>query len=356
MTARPCMQDLSAQPLSLTFCPMNALKLKPQRKLISIVVPCFNEEPNIANTFAAIAAVFSTKLEAYDYEVVFCDNRSTDKTFAEIQKLAHQHKHVRGIRYSRNFGFNRSLITGYRVARGDAAIQLDCDLQDPPNLFPTMIQLWEKGHDVVVGRRTQRPEPFWLQQMRRLFYRGLARISPDNLVIDGGDFRLVDRHILNQLRGLHEALPYVRGLVSSLAKHQTTFPYTRNARLAGESKYPVRKLIGLALEGVFAHSVLPLKLATMVGLMVALCTMVLGFGYFIGWLLFGVSWPEGFTTLVLLQLTAISLNAVFLGIIGEYISRLYQQQRERPLVVIADAVNLADADLPEWPASGIRRA
>jgi polyisoprenyl-phosphate glycosyltransferase len=312
-------------------------------RLITVVIPCFNESGNIAPAYAAVAKVFKEKLPTYAFEVLFCDNRSEDTTFAEIEALAQQHPNVRAIRYTRNYGFNKSLLTGYRFANGDAAIQLDCDLQDPPALFPQMIKLWEAGHDVVVGRRTERPEPKWLQALRQAFYRGLKRISSDNLVIDGGDFRLVDGHILAKLRALQDVTPYVRGLVSTLAKNQATFPYTRHARTIGQSKFPVMRLMGLAIEGVVNHSVLPLRLATWLGLAVGAFTLLLALGYLVARLFFALNWPEGFATTTLLQLGGISLNAVFLGILGEYLSRIYLHILQRPITVISDTVNLTDS-------------
>ena len=142
-----------------------------QRSVISVVIPVYNEENNVANTYQAVCDVFDKALPDFDFEIVFTDNHSTDDTMLELEKIATKDSRVRVASFTRNFGFNRSLITAYRLARGDAAIQLDCDLQDPPELFPEFIQRWQQGSDVVVGLRRKRPEPDWLLFLRKSFYR-----------------------------------------------------------------------------------------------------------------------------------------------------------------------------------------
>jgi len=317
------------------------LAKRKKNKLISIIVPAYNEQDNVQRVYDQIKNVFTQSLEnKYDFEIVFTDNHSQDNTFAELQKIAAKDKRVRVARFTRNFGFNKSLLTGYRLAKGDAAIQIDCDLQDPPQMFPKFLELWEQGHDVVVGLRQKRPEPGWLLKLRKIFYRLLSQISEDNLVVDGGDFRLVDRHVLDQLKEIYIATPYVRGLVSSLSRNQTGFAYERKEREFGESKFPFIKLVGLAIEGVVNHSTLPLRLASLLGFAIATVTGLLAVTYLIGRIFFELDWPAGFATNVILELFGISLNAILLGIIGEYLSRLYQQQRAYPITVIEKTLNL----------------
>ncbi|KTC66065.1 glycosyl transferase, group 2 family protein (plasmid) [Legionella adelaidensis] len=316
------------------------------KKLISVIIPVFNEEGNILFAYQAVKEVFENKLQNnYDFEIIFTDNHSTDNTYAELQSIAEFDPRVRIARFTRNFGFNKSLLTGYRLARGDAAIQLDCDLQDSPELFDTLLLHWEAGHDVVVGRRSKREEGFLLQNARKFFYRFLKRISEDNLAIDGGDFRLVDRSVLNKLQRIHDATPYVRGLVSMLAARQTEFAYERQARKHGKSKFPLFRLFGLAIDGIVSHSIVPLRLASIIGVIVAAFTFLLAMFYLFGKLLLANGrWPLGFTTQVVLILFSTSLNAVFLGIIGEYLGRIYKQLRYHPITIIEKSINLS---LPE---------
>lgn len=308
-------------------------------KLISVTIPVYNEQDNVQRAYDEIKAVFDG-LPDYDFELVFTDNHSTDKTFGLLCEMAKADPRVKVARFARNFGFNKSLLTGFQLAKGDAAIQIDCDLQDPPSLFPEMIAKWEAGHDVVVGIRQKRKEGKMLRCGRHAFYWLLNQISEDELLVGGGEFRLLDRSILDQLRTIYDSNPYVRGMTSSLAKNQIGIPFERNARLYGESKFPLPKLIGLAIVGIINHSTKPLRLASLAGFCAAFITMVMALGYLIGSLIFGVSWPEGFATTTVLILFGISLNAIFLGIIGEYLAKIYQQLHQRPLTIIRESVNL----------------
>ena len=309
--------------------------------LISIVIPVYNEEANVRAAYEAVAKAFDHIKGRYEFEIIFTDNHSSDNTFARIAEIAKTDPRVHAVRFARNFGFQRSVMTGYRLAEGDAAIQLDCDLQDPPELFSKFLALWEEGHDVVVGVRRFRDEGKYLQWGRQLYYRLLNRISSDNLMLDSGDFRLVDRSILDQLRRIDDFSPYTRGLTSLLAANQIGLPYDRIARKAGASKFPLIKLVGLAVDGFIAHSTVPLKIATASGLTIAMLTTAASFFYLFGRLIFGMSWPEGFATTTILTLFGISLNAIFLGIIGEYIGRIYEQIRSRPTTVIERYINLS---------------
>lgn len=311
-----------------------------RRRLISLVMPVYNEEANLDRAYVALTAVFAG-LPQYDLEFVFTDNHSEDKTFERLVALAKTDSRIKAIRFTRNYGFQRSLLTAYRHASGDAAIQIDCDLQDPPELITQFIALWEQGHDVVVGLRRRRQEPRLLTLGRRAFYALLRRISDDQVTRDAGDFRLVDRSVIDRLKALNDFNPYVRGVVSSLAARETGIPYDRVQRIHGRSKFPLRKLVGFALDGILGHSVLPLRLASYAGLAISLVIFLLGLFYIFGALLFGRSWPSGFATIVVVTLFGISLNAIFLGIIGEYVSRIYQQVRFRPLVVVEKALNIS---------------
>ncbi len=304
---------------------------------ISVIIPCYNEENNVQIAYQRVKAQFDSRSE--DFEIIFTDNHSEDQTFSNLQKIAMHDDRVRVVRFARNFGFNKALLTGYRLASGDAAIQLDCDLQDPPELFSTFIEHWKQGHDVVVGVRAEREENVLLVSLRRIFYRILNRFSDDNLLLDGGDFRLVDRTILDQLKELHEASPYVRGLISSLSSREVGIPYKRQSRKHDQSKFPLRKLFAFAVDGIVSHSIAPLRLASFVGLVIAAVTVVVAGYYLSRKIFFGSGWPEGWATIVLFLLFGISIQAIFLGIIGEYISRIYLQLKDRPVTVVEQTIN-----------------
>lgn len=309
---------------------------------ISIVIPVFNEEHNVRLAYDEVTRVLDEVKDRYELELIFTDNHSTDGTFRELTKLAAEDKRVKVIRFNRNYGFHRSLLTAYRHATGDAAMQIDCDLQDPPHLFLTFLSLWEQGHDVVVGIRQNRPEPRWLLTARRGFYRFLNVIAEHPITPDAGDFRLIDRTVLDHLKRINDMDPYIRGLIASFAVNEARVPYNRGKRQYGASKFPVSKLIGLALDGIYGHSTLPLRVASWCGLIVALVTTLLSAYYLVSALAFGATWPRGFATTTLLILFGISLNAIFLGILGEYVSRIYQQVRQRPLTVVERTINLPE--------------
>jgi dolichol-phosphate mannosyltransferase len=204
--------------------------------------------------------------------------------------------------------------------------------------------LWEDGHDVVVGVRRSRQENKLLMWCRRCFYALLDRISEDNITRNAGDFRLVDRTILNHLHRINDHAPYVRGLISSLAFNAAAVPYDRALRLHGASKFPLRKLMGFALNGILGHSMIPLRLATFAGIIISVITFLLSCSYVLGALLFGKSWPSGFATTAVLILFGISLNGIFLGVLGEYVGRIYEQTRQRPLTVIEQRINILEKE------------
>jgi dolichol-phosphate mannosyltransferase len=311
------------------------------KKLITILVPVFNEEQNIEPLYDALQPVFARLSDRYDFEVLFTDNHSTDSTFAAIERLAARDPRTRALRFSKNFGFQRSILTGYLHARGDAAVQIDCDLQDPPDLIVDFVKKWEEGNRVVYGIRSSRKEGWMMNSTRRVFYRLIDSLSEDDLPLDAGDFRLVDRRVLDELRNLDDSQPYLRGTVASLGFSQVGVPYNRAERARGESKFSFRELVGLALDGILNHSVVPLRIATYLGLAVSLLTFLAIVGYTVGRLFFGADWPPGFATIIILILGSLSLNALFLGIIGEYLGRIYKQVKRRPLTIIEREIDSA---------------
>lgn len=309
------------------------------RPLISIVVPVFNEEPNIFPFYKAVRTITDGLADSHDFEFVFTDNHSTDRTFEHLATLARSDIRVRAYRFSRNFGYQRSIMTGYSNARGDAAIQLDCDLQDPPELIKTFLKEWRKGADVVYGVRIKRKEGWTINAARSIFYRLIDKLSEDRIPVDAGDFRLVSRRIIEILRDLDDAQPYLRGSIASLGFTQVGIPYERNARERGESKFPFSKLVSLALDGILNHSTVPLRLSTYCGLATSFITLMGIVIYVLIKLITHAQWPAGFATLAALILASISINAMLLGIIGEYLGRIYRQGRKRPLTIVQEVID-----------------
>ncbi|MBM4342271.1 MAG: glycosyltransferase family 2 protein [Deltaproteobacteria bacterium] len=309
------------------------------RKMLTILVPVYNEAPNIEPLFAALAPVLAELQASYDVELLFTDNHSEDATFEKLQARGAVDPRVRVLRFSRNFGFQRSILCGYLNARGDAAIQIDCDLQDPPALIVQFVQRWQAGAKVVYGVRRSRKEGWLITVLRQAFYRLIDRLSDTRLPLDAGDFRLVDRCVIDELGRMEDYHPYLRGAIAAMGFEQVGIPYDRSERRHGESKFPLSKLVALAVDGILNHSVVPLRLATYTGLAVSLLTLGMLVATVIGRLLYGGAWPAGFATLTVLILLSLSLNALFLGVIGEYLGRIYQQVKRRSLTIVEARVN-----------------
>lgn len=315
--------------------------------LISIVVPVYNEQDNVERVYGELRSLADT-LDGYEFEYIFTDNCSTDGTFEKLTEIARDDPSVRVARFARNFGFHKSVLTGYRLSRGKAAVQIDADLQDPPALIRTFLEKWREGHDVVVGIRRQRHEARTLQVMRKAYYRILSRLDGPHLIHDAGDFRLIDASIINALRRIDDAHPYLRGLISSLARNQTGIVYDRNERTHGESKFPLRNLINMGVDGIVTHSRAPLKIAFYTGVAVAAFAVLLILYFVASRLFLSAQWPAGLATTQILILLGIALNGLFMGILGIYLGRIYDQVRRRPTTVIARTINI-----DELPSGGI---
>jgi dolichol-phosphate mannosyltransferase len=307
--------------------------------LISIVLPAYNEELNIRPLFERLHPILAQLSDRFRFEFVVIDNHSTDRTFALLQEVAASDPRVRVFRLSRNFGFQRSILTGYMQCRGDAAIQLDVDLQDPPELIPVFLERWQSGADVVYGVRIERTEGRVITFARGLFYRLIDLLSEDKLQVDAGDFRLISRRIIDLVCAYRDANPYLRGTIATLGFEQVGVPYARNARKFGESKFPFSKLLSLALDGILNHSTVPLRFATYFGLGASLLTVILMLCYAFVRIVLRAEWPAGITTLAALILLSISINAMLLGIIGEYLGRMYRQIHVAPVSIIESVID-----------------
>lgn len=311
------------------------------KTLVSVLVPAFNEEANVARCYEAIVRVFD-KLPDYRYEIIVTDNHSTDATFDLLRAIAARDPALKLIRFSRNYGYQRSLLCAYKAASGACSIQLDCDLQDPPELIPEMLSLWRAGHQVVYGIRRTLKDGFLVARLRRAFYKFITAISEDDLPVNAGEFRLVDRRLLVELANVEDASPYLRGLISAMGFSQVGLEYDRLDRTAGESKFPLKSMISLAVDGILNHSLLPLRMASVAGILVGAASLLLTFGYIVGRVLLGQDWPAGFATTTILLLMSISINAIFMGILGEYVGRMFLQSKNASKPIVETRVNFPD--------------
>lgn len=314
------------------------------RPLISLVVPVLNEEDNLDPLVERVAAVMAQVAERYDYEVVFTDNHSDDTTWQRLEALAAKRPDVRAYRFSRNFGYQKSIRTGYLKARGAAAIQLDADLQDPPELIPEFLAHWEAGSKVVYGVRRSRREGGLVTAIRRVFYWLIDALSEDPLPRDAGDFRLIDRQVIEVLRTDGDVHPYIRGRIAAMGFTQTGIPYDRSARQAGETKFSFWSMVRLAVDGITSHSAKPLRLATYLGIATMAASFLAALIYLSARLIFGTEWPAGFATLVVMILFFSGLNSLLLGLMGEYVARIFEQLKQSPDTLIEASLNDPDTE------------
>ena len=305
------------------------------KKLITISIPVLNEEENIEPLLVRLRAVCD-KLDKYNFEYLFTDNASSDDTFYRLSEEAVKDRRIRVIRFSRNFGFQKSILANYLHARGAAAIQIDADLQDPPELFEKFLQSWEAGHKVVYGvRKRRKNESLTMSLMRKFYYRLVASLSETPLPKDAGDFRLIDRAIIEHLRTYSDQAPYLRGMIATLGYPQSGVPYERVGREAGRSKFNLSRLVKLGLDGIVSQSTKPLRFISYFGFAMSLLAIFGAIFYAITF--YSTDSPSvtrGFTTLVILILLQTGLTAAFLGILGEYLGRIFSNVRNSPLVII----------------------
>jgi dolichol-phosphate mannosyltransferase len=314
--------------------------LKEKKQLLSVIVPCFNEEQVLRETHRRLIAVLEEG--DFDYEIIYVDDGSEDGTYEILKELQASDDHVKILRFSRNFGHQIAATAGLHHAAGDAAVLIDADLQDPPELIRDMVARWRNGYEVVYGKRTERAgETKFKLWTARLFYRLINSLSDVPIPLDTGDFRLMDRKVVDALNSMPEHYRFVRGMVSWAGFRQTFLPYAREPRFAGETKYPLRKMIGFAIDGILSFSLVPLKLATAVGF-VASALALLGILYALFMRLFTTIWVSGWTLLFIAVLFMGGVQLVCLGIIGEYLGRSCHESKRRPLYLLQERLGFED--------------
>ncbi len=297
-------------------------------------MPVYNEQDNIELLYRAVLAVIDPLSDSYEFELVFTDNHSTDRTPELLTELSQRDRRIRAYRFSRNFGYQRSILTAYLLSEGAAAIQLDCDLQDPPEMIPVFLEHWRAGSDVVYGVRKSRLESARWTVARKVFYWLVDFLSEDPIPRDAGDFRLISRRVIDELRRIGDPKPYLRGTIATLGFKQTGIDYERRARTVGTSKFSFYDNIMLALDGIINQSVVPLRMAIYVGMAVAALTVLASAGYIVAYFTVGFRAPAGFTTITVLVLASLGINALLLGVIGEYLGRMYLQMKNKSLSII----------------------
>ncbi|MFC1671124.1 glycosyltransferase family 2 protein [Spirochaetota bacterium] len=315
-------------------------------KTISIIIPCFNEEENLPELFKRLSS--ASKKWKYKWEVLCIDDGSFDRTSEILQKQNKKDKRWKLISLSRNFGHQTAISCGINYAIGDAVIIIDADLQDPPEELHRFIKKWEEGYHVVYAIRKKRKENILKKLSYWIFYRLMAKLVDFDIPLDSGDFSIIDRKVVNVLKSLKERNKFVRGLRSWSGFKQIGLECERHARFAGEPKYTFRKLLKLALDGILSFSAFPLKIATYAGLIISFLSSM-GLVFTLVQRIFrdffskiGLAPVPGYATIVILILFLGGIQLLFLGIIGNYISRIFDEVKARPSWVIEEMTGIKE--------------
>lgn len=324
---------------ALQFCQALAQLVAPDRlpaparsrPVLSVVVPVYEEEANLPVLHERLTVVLAEAEP--NYEIVFVDDGSRDRSVSVMHDLATRDPHVRVVELARNFGHQIAISAGLDYAQGDGVIIMDADLQDPPEVLPQFIAKWREGHDVVYAIRAQRKESWFKRSLYALFYRLLQRIASIEIPLDSGDFCLMDRRVVEILNGMPERNRFVRGIRSWVGLDQIGLEYERHSRYAGRVKYSYRRLVYLALDGLISFSFVPLRMITILGFIVSALSILLAIGYAIQKLTFGLN-PPGFATTIVAIFFLAGIQLITLGVIGEYVGRIFEEVKQRPLYVV----------------------
>jgi len=324
------------------------------KKLISIVTPCYNEEENAAECCRTVRIIFENDLPDYDYEHIFCDNASIDRTVEILKDLARQDKRVKIIVNSRNFGPFHSNFNGLMNTRGDAVVVfLAADLQDPPELIPEFVRLWENGHEVVYGIRQTRQENRLLRSIRSVYYRLVYNLSSIKLLPHVGEYQLIDRVVVDALREFEDYYPYIRGMIAYCGFRATGVEYTWKARKRGFSKNSLLNLVDQGLNGLVSFTKIPLRICMGTGLVIAIFSFIYAvISFVVNLAYFRQIAPPGIPTLIVALFFFSGLQLFFFGVLGEYIAAIHFQVRKRPVVVERERINFDDEGKAEAARHG----
>ncbi|MBP3739378.1 MAG: glycosyltransferase family 2 protein [Muribaculaceae bacterium] len=304
-------------------------------KRVTIVVPCYNEEASLPQLYATLSSLMESQ-PAYDWEVLMIDDGSTDGTLSLIKQYSAGDARVAYVSLSRNFGKENAMMAGFDYASGDCLVMMDADLQHPPAVIPQMLACWEQGWDDVYARRTCRGRESWLRKhLSLLFYKLLQRSSRFDVLPNVGDFRLLDRKCIDAMRQLRESERYTKGMYAWIGFKKHEIPFEQGDRRAGQSSWRMGSLFKLALDGITSFTTAPLRISTIMGLVVSLvafCYMV-----FVLFKTLIVGEPvQGYPTLILVILFLGGIQLLSLGVIGEYLGRIFNETKHRPIYLVAE--------------------
>ena len=309
--------------------------MNPTHPRVSLAIPVYNEEAVVPELLRRTMAVLDN-LPGGPHEIVLANDGSSDRTLEMLEKAAEKDDRLVVVDLSRNFGHQTALTAALDHVSGDVAVLMDGDLQDPPEAVPTLLEAYQQGYDVVYVRRVNRKESWYLRACYFLFYRLLAALSSTQLPLDSGDFGLVSRRVIDEMRRMPEHQRYLRGLRTWVGFRQIGIPVERSARHAGTAKYSPFKLLMLAFDGIFAFSIVPLRAASILGMIAVGLS-----GLFSIYSIIAKFWlhsPQGFTATILVVTFLSGMNLFFLGVIGEYIGRIYEETKARPHYIVGRVI------------------
>ena len=309
-------------------------------KKISVIIPTYNEEDVIEECYKQLSKNMNElDPKSYDYELIFVNDGSLDKSLEILKKISETDLKAKVISFSRNFGHESANMCGLKYSTGDAIVIIDADLQDPPEIIAEMIKQWENGYDVVYGkRRVRKGESHFKKFTSKVFYRFLNSLSDTNIPNDTGDFRLIDRKVVNSVLNMPENNKYLRGLISWCGYKQYALEYDRNPRYAGKTKYSIKKLIKLAIDGIISFSSKPLKMVGSLGAFSIICSVLLVIYALVSYFT-GRAIESGWTSLMITITFFTGIQLICLWVIAEYIARIFDNTKNRPEYIIDETIN-----------------
>jgi dolichol-phosphate mannosyltransferase len=314
------------------------------KKLISLVVPCYNESLAFPLLCTALLNLAETLNREFQVEIVLVDDGSQDQTWAQITEFAKSDSRVRGVALSRNFGHQAALTCGYDIAQGDAIVCMDADLQDPPEVVLEMVEKWKQGYDLVHAIRVHREgETRFKLWTASIFYRLIRFLGAVHVKADSGDFRLLNRRALGALQKMREQHRFIRGMVGWVGFKSSEVHYHRKPRVAGQTKYHLRKMLRFATDAIVSFSIIPLRLSFIAALIISV--IIIGYLTFsvVDHYFFGKAIVPGWPSLIISIVALGAMNLICVGILGEYVGRIYEQVKQRPLYFIQDATSKPDS-------------
>jgi len=308
-------------------------------KKLTVVTPCYQEELNVRRCYEGVKQILEQLADRYDYEHIFGDNGSSDRTLEILREIAAEDSRVKVLSYSRNFGVEKSVMTLYRHAGGDAVIAISCDLQDPPETILEFVAKWEEGFEVVSGIYVNRSDTWFFSKIRKVYYWLIRKIANEPLLRDFSGYALLDRRVIDEFVHLSDFSPYVRGLIAATGFRQASVPYVRHGRERGRSSYNLALYMGTAINAIISHSIVPIRLATFAGLILSGLSILMAFVYALIKIFNWNFQAPGATTIVVLLLFFSGIQLFFLGVLGEYIGAIHSQVRPKPFVVVREKIN-----------------